>query len=130
MYKQAIINVDVTIFPISQLPDLAHGCHYSMIYFGNQTLAYPFGWRSDRWLLNVVDQQYGGHLHDRQPLGCPMGPEGNACRKSNDINAKPYINTPPINNDYGGRELGIQKDYEYLAPRPLPTNEVIQYFYK
>ena len=78
-----------------------------MIYFGNQTLAYPFGWRNDRWLLNVVDQEYGDPLHDRQPHGCPIGPGGNACRKSKDINAK-----PPSNNDYGGRELGIQEDYK------------------
>lgn len=51
-----------------------NGCHYSVIYLGNQTLAYPFGWRNDRWLRNVVKLQHGKPLIDQQVNGCsPKG---------------------------------------------------------
>ena len=57
-----------------QIPKIANGCHYSVIYLGNQTLAYPFGWRSDRWLQNVLEPQYGDVGFNQQAIGCsPKG---------------------------------------------------------
>ena len=57
-----------------QISKIANGCHYSVIYLGNQTLAYPFGWRNDRWLQNVLEPQYGEVSFNQIPSGCsPKG---------------------------------------------------------
>ena len=41
-----------------------------MIYVGNQTIAYPFGWRNDKWLQNVLDIPTGKPVLDQQAQGC------------------------------------------------------------
>ena len=41
-----------------------------MIYVGNQTLAYPFGWRNDKWLHNVLDIPSGRPGFDQMAKGC------------------------------------------------------------
>ena len=65
-----------------QFPRHAYGCHYSMIYIGNQTLAYPYGWRNDRWLQNVVELPVGEIGIGQAPLPCQPGKSCSAKKRS------------------------------------------------
>ena len=76
-----------------QFPRHAYGCHYSMIYIGNQTLAYPYGWRNDRWLQNVVELPVGEIGIGQAPLPCQPGKSCSAKKRST---KKPELVVTPV----------------------------------
>ena len=66
-----------------------------MIYVGNQTVAYPFGWRNDKWLQNVLDIPTGKPIFDQKAQGCSP----KECKATNQNRME------DINNDWN--------DYQY-----------------
>ena len=96
-----------------QFPRHAYGCHYSMIYIGNQTLAYPYGWRNDRWLQNVVELPVGEIGIGQAPLPCQPG---KSCSKKEMPTKKP---------DLVVTSAQVQaRNLYYPPPNPYLTSEV------
>ena len=79
-----------------QIVVLVDGCHYSMIYVGNQTIAYPFGWRNDKWLHNVLEIPTGEPILDQQPHGCEPTKDNQGCKSE----AKHENRKKDYNDDY------------------------------
>ena len=101
-----------------QVPMNVNGCHYSVIYLGNQTLAYPFGWRNDRWLRNVVELQHGKPLIDQQVNGC--SPKG--CPDRGATTIKPTLETPePVQKTTEEILTGVGHIFNYVKIHDYKT---------
>lgn len=112
-----------------QIVELVDGCHYSMIYVGNQTIAYPFGWRNDKWLHNVLEIPTGEPILDQQAKGCEptkdnQGCKGEATHKNRKTDSNDDYADVQFWRDHAPQTDYVKEERKKKLAKPSPKKEV------